>query len=88
MLVHGHLLTLCVAWMSIDMLLSSWTRYLQDTIYLETHVGLLGSYGLESIQDLIPASTALFPDCPVVQLPSDRGEIWMSVDELKIHMEL
>ena len=56
-------------------------------IYLETPLGVTGNYGLYPLKDLLPSLTAASPDCPVVHLPSDFGEIWMSVDEEKIHME-
>ena len=52
-------------------------------IYLETPPGVLGNYILDPLQDILPALTVASPDCPVVNLPSDRCEIWMSVDEEK-----
>ena len=49
-------------------------------IYLKTPIGVPGNYGLEPLQYTIPALTSAFPDCPVVRLPSDYGETWISVD--------
>ena len=52
-------------------------------IYLETPLGGPVNYALDTLQDIIPASTMTSSDCPVVHLPSDHGEIWMYVDQSK-----
>ena len=52
-------------------------------IYLGTPISVTGNYGLEPLQDLLPALTTALPDCPVVYLPIDRDETYMSVDEEK-----
>ena len=52
-------------------------------IYLENPLGALGKYGLEPLQSLISTLTTASPDFPVVRLPSDCGEIWMSACEEK-----
>ena len=44
-------------------------------IYLETSLGVPDKYGLQPLQYIFPASTAALPDCPVIHLPSDCGEI-------------
>ena len=56
-------------------------------IYLEILIGVPIDCVLEPLQDLLLALTAASLDCPVVHLHSDCGEIWMSVDEAKIHMD-
>ena len=55
-------------------------------MYQETPPGM--TVNLYPLQDLFSVSTAVSRDCPVVHLPVDCGDIWMSIDESKIHMEL
>ena len=52
-------------------------------IYLETPIGVPGECGLDPLQDILPSLTVASPDFPVVHLPSERGEIWISFDEGK-----
>ena len=56
-------------------------------IYLDIPLGMPGHYGLELLQDISLTLTESLPSFPVVHLPSDCGEIWMSVDDANIHME-
>ena len=55
-------------------------------IYLETPLDVPGNYGLYPLQGLFPAFSVASNDCPVFQLPGNCGEIWLSIDESKIHM--
>ena len=56
-------------------------------VYLETPLGVPVKYVLETLQDILRALTTASPDCPIVYLPSDCGEIWIFIDESKIRME-
>ena len=48
--------------------------------YLKTPLGVLGSYGLESLQDIFPTPIMVYFDCLLIHLSNDCGRIWVSVD--------